>query len=156
MKKILILGIGHWLMGDDSLGPLVIQRLKKMKLPSEVELDEIGPAVIDALPLLENREKVIIVDALKADEPPGTILRIPAEQLLASDKEKLSLHQMNIADVLKLAAQLGYKSETVIIGMVIEEPLAPIEKLSEQIKKNLPSLIKAILKELSSANVKNK
>jgi Ni,Fe-hydrogenase maturation factor len=48
---------------------------------------------------------------------------------------------------------LGYKSETVIIGMVIEEPLAPIEKLSEQIKKNIPSLIKAILKEIKSSRI---
>jgi hydrogenase maturation protease len=153
MKKVLILGIGHWLMGDDSLGPLVIKRLKKMKLPSEVELAEIGPAAIDALPLLENREKVIIVDALKADEPAGTILRIPAEEVLASDKNKLSLHQMNIADVLKLAAQLGYKSETVIIGMVIEEPLAPAEKVSQQIKKNIPSLIKALINEITSKQI---
>jgi hydrogenase maturation protease len=153
MKKILILGIGHWLMGDDSLGPLVIKRLQKMKLPSEVELAEIGPAAIDALPLLENREKVIIVDALKADEPAGTILRIPAEEVLASDKNKLSLHQMNIADVLKLAAQLGYKSETVIIGMVIEEPLAPAEKVSQQIKKNIPSLIKALINEITSKQI---
>jgi hydrogenase maturation protease len=153
MKKFLILGIGHWLMGDDSLGPQVIQQLKNIKLPPDVELAEIGPAVIDALPLMENREKIIIVDALRADEPPGTILRIPAEEALGRNKDKLSLHQMNIVDMLELSAQLGYKSETVIIGMAIEEPISPTEKLSEQIKKNIPSLIRAILKEIKSSKI---
>jgi hydrogenase maturation protease len=153
MKKILILGIGHWLMGDDSLGPQVIQQLKNMKLSPDVELAEIGPAVIDALPLMENRKKIIIVDALRADEPPGAILRIPAEELLARNKDKLSLHQMNIIDVLKLSAQLGHKSETIIIGIVIQEPPLPSDKLSEQIKKNIPSLIRAILKEISSSKI---
>ncbi len=153
MKKILILGIGHWLMGDDSLGPQVIQQLKNMKLSPDVELAEIGPAVIDALPLMGNRKKIIIVDALRADEPLGTILRIPAEELPALNKDRLSLHQMNIVDVLKLAAQLGYKSETVIIGMVIEEPPLPSDRLSAQIKKNLSSLIRAILKEIKSSKI---
>jgi hydrogenase maturation protease len=153
MKKILILGIGHWLMGDDSLGPQVIKQLKNMKLTPDVELAEIGPAVIDALPLMENREKIIIVDALRADEPPGTILRIPAEEALAGDENKLSLHQMNIIDVLKLSAQLGYKSNTVIIGMVIEESPLPSDKLSAKIKKNIPSLIRAILKEIKSSSI---
>lgn len=138
-------------MGDDSLGPQVIQKLRKTKLPPDVELAEIGPAVIDALPLLQNRKKVIIIDALKAEEPPGTILRIPAEDLLQSDKEKLSLHQMNIVDILKLAAQLGTKIEAVIIGLVVEEPLCPKTQLSELFKEKLPSLIQAIRKEINAS-----
>jgi len=111
---------------------------------------------IDALPLLENIDKVIIVDALRAEAPPGSILRLSAEDLAQRDEKKISLHQINIIDVLKLSAQLGYSREIVIIGVAIAEPLSPRGELSHIIKSKLPSLIRLILKEIKPAKAENK
>ena len=43
-KKIVIIGVGNLLMGDDGIGIHVVESLRKEKLPENVRVFEIGRA----------------------------------------------------------------------------------------------------------------
>jgi len=80
-SNTIILGIGNVLKGDDALGPLVCERLKKERIKAEV---------IDAATVPENYiqtiikkapENLIIIDAIDFGAEPGTIKIFDTEQL---------------------------------------------------------------------------
>ena len=74
-KRILIAGIGNLLFSDEGIGAHVIKELSKTELPEQVELVEIGTATFELSRFMEDKDKVIIVDAVISDEAPGTIYK---------------------------------------------------------------------------------
>ena len=68
-----IIGLGNLLRGDDSVGPVIIQKLQKLTLSIPMELYEIG---MDALAILEHligSEPILIIDCAKMGKKPGEI-----------------------------------------------------------------------------------
>lgn len=81
-KKILILGCGNILFGDDGFGPYVAEELRKnYKLPENAGVINAGSAVRSILfdiALSEKKpEKIIIIDAIDAGKTPGEIFELP-------------------------------------------------------------------------------
>jgi hydrogenase maturation protease len=148
-KKILIAGIGNLLFTDEGIGVHVIREMSKLQLPEEVELVEIGTATFELTGWMEGKDKVIIVDALLGDDPPGTIFRLlPADISTEDGKFSASLHQYGVAEALKSAAMTGNKPEVVIIGIVPKDYRSLGTELSVELKKSLPKITQAILKEM--------
>ncbi len=85
MKSILILGVGNISRKDDGIGVHVINYIlgSNINIPPDVDIVEVGSAIYDLLPIINGRRKVVIVDALKTDDIPGTVYRIPSENLKA-------------------------------------------------------------------------
>ncbi len=74
-KNILILGIGNILLKDEGIGVHVVNKLKEMQLPPDVEVMDGGTLGIDLLYYIEGRKKVVVIDTVTAGEPPGTMYR---------------------------------------------------------------------------------
>jgi len=148
-KKILVAGLGNLLLTDEGVGIHVVRELSKRELPDEVELAEIGTAIFELVRLMEGRKKVIIVDALLADEPPGTIYKLTPDDL-KSGKRKLStsLHQFGLMEALQSAAQTGNKPETVILGITPKDYQTFSTELSSELRGSLPKIVETILEEL--------
>ena len=51
--------------------------LTREKQPPGTEVLEVGSAILDALPALRNADRVLVLDAVMADGPPGTVYRLP-------------------------------------------------------------------------------
>jgi hydrogenase maturation protease len=148
-KKILIAGIGNLLFTDEGIGVHVIREMSKLQLPEEVELVEIGTATFELTGWMEGKDKVIIVDALLGDDPPGTVFRLSPADLSAEDgKFSTSLHQYGVVEALKSAAMTGNKPEVVIMGIVPKDYRSLGTELSVELKKSLPKITQAILKEM--------
>ena len=96
-KKILILGIGNILQMDDGIGPHIINYIleSNIQLPDNVDIVDGGTAGYDLLPLLQDRKKIIIVDALKVDDSPGSVYRFKPENILEEERT-FSLHDVGI------------------------------------------------------------
>lgn len=98
---LLVLGLGNVLCGDDGLGPAAVARLERERVPpaNALVLDG-GTLGLSLLPLLEDAGDVILIDAVAAEAPPGTPIRIEGEGLEDAVRERLSVHQVGVADVL--------------------------------------------------------
>lgn len=151
-----ILGCGNLLMGNDGVGLKVIEALHKTELNNLKDLDIVDAGVcgLDLLSLFDDAIKVIIVDAVLANSPPGSVHRIEGKDLLegAEFYPMVSVHDVTITDVLKIGEQIQSLPEIVLIGIEIGSPATEItQEISPDVLKGVDKAIRIIREELSSS-----
>jgi hydrogenase maturation protease len=148
--KIVIIGVGNLLMGDDGIGIHAAEALLHENLPSNVAVFSAETRAFDVLEYMDDSDKAVIVDAYKKGGAPGSIYRFtfdPASDIL-DESMNLSMHDINFIDVLRAGKGI-YKlpAEIVIIGVepdVLECRLGLSDKLNDA----LPEIIEAVKSEL--------
>jgi hydrogenase maturation protease len=73
--RALIVGIGNPYRADDAVGLHAARRLRAACPPSVTVIEHDGEPA-DLLLAWQDAELVIIIDAIAADDPPGTIVRV--------------------------------------------------------------------------------
>ncbi len=95
---VLILGIGNCLMADDGIGVHAARRLAKAPPPGATVVD-VGTDFMSVVPFLEEHSKVLVIDAMDAGRPPGTLYRCRAAAIDAAKGN--SLHEMGVVSMLR-------------------------------------------------------
>ena len=138
---ILVLGIGNILLRDEGVGVHIVRALDGLPLPDGVELFDGGTAGADLLDVISERHKLIVVDALDADVPPGTILKMRPEDLGTDRSGSLSLHEFGIAETLMTARRLNCSpSQVVILAIKPEDTQCGLE-LSPAMQQWMPRIL---------------
>jgi len=146
---ILVLGIGNILLRDEGVGVHTVRAMERTPLPDGVELLDGGTAGADLLDAISERHKVIVVDALDADVPPGTILRLGSDDLAADPSDSVSLHEFGIADTLRMAKHLDCSPRHVTIIAVKPHDTRCGMDASPPMKQRLPRIVEAVLHEIA-------
>ena len=144
-KNTLVLGLGNLLLGDEGVGVHAARALQD-ECCEDVEIQDVGTAILDALPALERADRVIVMDAMKGHGDPGTIYRTPMDQCTGNSCIA-SLHGFDLRSVLTLAG-CETSPEVLVLGVepaVVEWSMA----LSPPVKNALPVLLEAVREELS-------
>jgi hydrogenase maturation protease len=117
---LLVLGLGNVLLEDDGLGVAAVSRLlDRYDVPPGAKVLDGGTLGLSLLPYLEDADAVILVDAVRADGPPGTLVRLDGDDVPAAIATRLSVHQVGVADLLEAARWLGsYPGRVVLLGVV--------------------------------------
>lgn len=146
MRSVLVLGIGNILMSDDGLGVYVVNQMKEsgITLPEGVELVDGGTSGYDLMSVMMNREKIVIVDALKTDDSPGSVYRFTPEYAVESGSS-ISLHEVGIMDVIRMIGVMGFNPEIEIIGIVPEDINTLAISISNSVKESIPKAVDQIL-----------
>jgi hydrogenase maturation protease len=144
----LFVGIGNMLKGDDGVGVYVAQRLADLSLPGDVEVYEAGTSGLELAAVLEERTKVVVVDAIDAGKEPGAVFRLTPEQLRPLRSESMSLHQAHLLDALEETALLDRApAEVIILAVQVERVVTEIG-LSPSMEQALPRILELSSKEL--------
>ena len=142
--KVIVCGIGNTLLQDEGVGVHLVRELKKLPLPASVELIEAGTMLLDYLFELREARQVILIDAMKADGPPGSIYLLDAKELLQDEVDHpLSLHQVGAAEILRIMALESNPPPCLVIGV---EP-ASLEwglELSDTLRAKLPEILRVV------------
>jgi hydrogenase maturation protease len=138
--------MGNLLCRDEGVGVHVVQEMKKMKLPEHLELLDIGTSTMDLIYSLNGVGKLIVIDAMKAGEAPGTIYRCSPEDLLPKEESPISLHEIGLLETLSMAQKKGMKIEAKIIGVEPKVMGWGLE-LSKEVRNSIPLVIEAVLRE---------
>ncbi|NWG01071.1 MAG: hydrogenase maturation protease, partial [Thermoanaerobaculaceae bacterium] len=101
MRRILIIGFGNSLQGDDGVGPAVVARLAACPLPPGVRVVEGGTDSLRLPQLWEGEEEVWVVDAVTSGATPGTLPRVGHEQLLQEPQHHASAHTLSLPESLR-------------------------------------------------------
>ena len=118
MGRMLIIGFGNLLMGDDGAGVHLIQKLTNQALPPQVELLDGGVCSFAALGELQSASMAILVDSMTGGGKPGDIYRLTADQLGCGPPTKaLSVHDFSLLDSLRVAQQTGTLPPVIIYGI---------------------------------------
>ena len=145
--KILILGIGNLILRDEWVCVHAVRELEERDLPSHVEVIDGGTYLMDLLSVIQEAERIIVIDALKGGGEPGTIYRVIPDDLMAESERALSLHQVGLLETLGMVKQLGGEPEVVIIGVEPKEISWGME-LTPEVEAKLPKVIEMVLGEL--------
>ena len=149
-QRVLILGVGNLLMGDEGIGVHAVRELSKRALPSHVDVVDGGTAGLEILGLMEGYGRVVIIDAVDAGLEPGSVLRFGPQDVTPEDVDlPLSLHQQKVLRVLELADYLGRDLAPIVIYGMQPEAMGWSTELSPAVQARLDSLLDAIEKELS-------
>jgi hydrogenase maturation protease len=148
----LVLALGNPLMGDDGIGVRVVEELRGWELPSGVALADGGTTGLALVGLMEEYQRVIVVDAADMGQPPGCVRKFaPSEVQFRTTGDILSLHQVGFGEALTFAEALGVSlPELTIIG-VQPKRTAIGEELSPEVERAVPECIRILLDELNCA-----
>jgi len=113
-----VIGVGSLLLSDEGIGVHVVRELDRRNVLPGTEFVDGGVAGAGLLGLIEGQEKVVLIDAVAAPLPPGTVLRLLPEDLRRSGGVKASLHDLNLADALDLMRLRETLPEMLILGIV--------------------------------------
>ena len=150
--RTLVLGLGNPLMGDDGIGLVALQQLRERRLPSGVELVDGGTWGMNLLHIIEGADTVILLDAIRAGGAPGAVIELEGDAVPRRLALKLSPHQIDLAEVLALAALRGTVPPRLLaIGLepdVVEMSTA----LSPAVEAALPALLARVALRLSAVS----
>jgi len=160
-KRVLILGVGNVLFGDDGFGPAAADYLlNNCDVPDEVHVMDVGTGAGDILFTVglspKRPRRIIILDAVDVKKKPGEIFRLSINDLPANKLTDFSLHlfpsanllkelrdQMNV-DIVILACQAEHIPDSVSMG------------LSESVRKALPKAARMALQLAQTSNSERK
>jgi len=148
-RHIVVLGVGNLLLSDEGVGVHVANKMMEMDLPDGVEVVEGGTDGFRLMNVVTKADRLIVVDAVKAGEAPGSIYRFDIKDAPSSpDAYKTSVHQIGILEVVHLAELVGKTPETTIIG-VEPKSLDMSMELSPEVRAKLPKIIEVIFEEIN-------
>lgn len=147
MSMTLVLGLGNQLLGDEGVGVHAAEELLRGPLPSGVVVLDVGTAVLDALPAMEAAERIVVVDAVRADRAPGTVYRVPFDEMRRPQVIG-SVHGFDLSRALALSGRTD-EPEVVVIGVEPETIDWSLE-LSPPVQEAMPAVLEAIRAEVGA------
>jgi hydrogenase maturation protease len=150
-RRVVVLGVGNLLLSDEGVGVHVANKLMAMELPAGVRVVEGGTDGFRLMNVVTEADRLIIVDAVKGGEAPGSIYRFDIKDAPTyPDAYKTSVHQIGILEVVHLSELVGKTPETTIIG-VEPKSLDMGMTLSPEVEAKLPRIIELIFKEIEQS-----
>ena len=119
-KKVVILGVGNLLLSDEGIGIHAVKELSKRDYPENIEIYDAGTLGLLSGPLFENRDLLIVIDAVDTAGEPGDVMIFDKEDIMLSRIPiKLSPHQTGIQETLFISELRGECPEDVkFIGVI--------------------------------------
>ena len=131
--EVVIVGCGNLLRGDDAAGPILVRKLADRALPSGIRLIDGGTAGMDVAFAMRGARRAIVIDASALGVVPGTIHRVPGEELVDLTPPQGNLHSFRWDQALGFAQWLlkeDYPQEVTVWliegeNFTVGEPLTP-------------------------------
>jgi hydrogenase maturation protease len=145
-NKILILGIGNILMGDEGVGVHVVNSLEKAALPADIELLDGGVGSFLLLEPMQNAERVILIDATIDGQKAGSVRRLQPK--FSTDyPTTLTAHDIGLKDLLDAFYLMGRTPDVTLFAISIP-PLQDMHmELSPELTAVVPQVAQMVLEE---------
>ena len=150
-NKVLILGIGNVLMGDEGSGVRVVNALEEAALPQGVECLDGGTGSFLLLEPMQNAEKVILIDATIDGKPAGTIRRL-RPKYSADYPPTLTAHDIGLKDLLDAYYLMGRDAPEVSLYAISIPPLRDMTMdMSPELEEIIPLATELVSAEARAA-----
>jgi hydrogenase maturation protease len=153
--NITILGIGNILLTDEGFGVRVVEKLyDEYEFPDNVSLVDGGVLGINLLGVIAEAKHLIVVDAVKNKQPPGTLYRLEKDELPERILLKNSLHQTDFLETLTLCQAIDKVPETtVVLGVEPEDILTHSVDMTPTVAARVDEMMDLVLRELDHLGV---
>lgn len=150
----LLLGVGNLLLSDEGVGVRTIEALEqRFSFPDGVVLQDGGTSGMELLEVMASRDLIVVIDAVQSDSEAGSLFILEDNDVPAYFTERLSPHQLGLADVL-MALQMTdeFPRKLVLLGI---EPasLAPGMVLSPVVARAMEAAITQVIRILNNHGI---
>lgn len=158
-KAITVIGMGNPLLGDDSVGLLIVDDLIKAhaKTLHEVDFQKNYSGGMDLLDNLIDKEKAVIVDCIKTgSKPPGYCHEFTIEDIEEITQPRIAdAHSLDLLTVLEMGERCGFSipKEIIIYGIEGTEFLEFCEKPTPAVKRGIQRTVEKITEKLYTWNI---
>jgi hydrogenase maturation protease len=154
--KIVVIGIGQTLRGDDAAGLEAVRRWRACYPATasrpELDVEASGLPGLGLLDLLSGADAAVLVDAVRSCAPVGFIHRLDPDGLAAFTSGAQSAHGWGVAETLALAQELNLPAHAIRVRIVgIESGQVELGcSLSPEIEQAMPSICETLESEIQS------
>ena len=160
LHRILVLGLGNPIRGDDGVGWRVIEAVKDnlvkafgkplQGLRENVEVDALAGGGLNLMERLVDYDRAILVDAMQSGKEPGSVWVFPLEALDNPSAGHLgSTHETNLLTALEVGRRLGANLPPVGGVMVVAIEAQPVfefsEELSPPVARAVPEAVEKVM-----------
>ncbi len=145
---MLIVGLGNILLCDEGVGVHVVNTLREKNYFPDFELVDGGVAGFTLLNILEGHKRAVIVDAVSAPLPAGTVIKLFPHEIAKTMGQKYSLHDFTFRDVLDLMKIRGTEPEMMILGIVPHDISSFRIGLSKPLQEKFDEILEKVKKEI--------
>jgi len=144
--QTLLLGLGNLLFRDEGLGIRALERLlERYRLPPAVQPLDGGVMGLELLNYLDDAERVLVIDAVRTGQPPGSLVRLADAEIPKALSLKMSMHQVNFQEALALGQLRGKQPAQLLVCGMEPELLEAGTELSATVAARLDSLVAAVI-----------
>jgi hydrogenase maturation protease len=147
--RILILGIGNLLMGDEAIGIHVVRELQDLDRRPDVDVVDGGTGGFHLLEYFQTYDRLILVDAAADGASPGTV-RLIRPRFSKDFPPTLTAHEIGLKDLLNAAQLLDAQPEIRLVTISIGEVPGARLELSAAIKAAIPEAARLVREQLST------
>jgi hydrogenase maturation protease len=145
-----LLGLGSILMQDEGVGVHAVRSIQEQYDIPGLEIIDGGTCGLDLLPYIENRDRLLVVDAVNFGKEPGHMGVLRNDEVPAFFGVKASLHHLGLVDVLATAQLLDISPREICLMGIQPQNLTLGLELSELIQAKLEILVDQIIKQLEA------
>ncbi len=147
--KTLLIGLGNLIMGDEGIGVQAINAIRqRYSFEPPVEVVDGGTLGLDLLLYFEQRDAVVIVDAVNFGKEPGYIGLLRDDEVPAQINTKLTVHHIGLSDILSSLKLLGKSPKRITLVGIQPESIEFSLNLSSTLKARFQELIETTIKEI--------
>ncbi|MBQ3033022.1 MAG: HyaD/HybD family hydrogenase maturation endopeptidase [Deferribacterales bacterium] len=145
MKKVVVMGIGNYILSDEGIGVHVVKAIENEPWPENVEIFDCGTLGILASYKIAEADVLIAIDAIVSKEEPGSVKVFDKEDIMLSKvPAKVSPHQIGFQETLLHAQLRGDCPEVVKLIGVVPESYDTSTELSDACKAALPKIVEIV------------
>jgi hydrogenase maturation protease len=152
--KVLVLGVGNYLMGDEGVGVHIIYEMEEMDLPDYVDVLDGGTGGFFLMNYFDVYPVVIFLDATMDGKPAGTISTI-RPKFAADFPTALSVHDVGLKDMIEAIYIQDTIPDIHLVTISVDDILPMTLELSKEVEASVPKAIAEILR-LAEANKPSK
>jgi hydrogenase maturation protease len=142
--RVLVLGIGNLLMGDEGVGVHAIRTLEGAGLPEDVTIIDGGTGGFHLLSYFSDYDPLILIDATMDGQPAGTVSVL--EPRRASDFPRaLTAHDIGLRDLIEAAVLTGPLPRIWLVTVSIPEMQPMQARLSPALADSLPAVVERVV-----------
>jgi len=136
-------------MQDEGVGVHAVQYIQAhYDIPPDLEIVDGGTIGLGLLPYIENRDRVLLVDAVNFRKDPGHIAILENQEIPALFGTKDSLHHLGLMDVLAAAQLLEVSPQEICLIGIQPQTLETGLELTALLQGKMPLLVDKIIAKL--------
>lgn len=154
MNKTILLGVGNILYKDEGVGVYAALFIEKnYTFYPPIDIADGATLGFQLMTYFQDYENVIILDTVSIEDTPGSLYRLPAQELLGLGMYRKTAHEVEIVEMLEICSLLEKMAEVTIVGIVPQDIESVAIGLTSAVETPFNAFIELILAEIKKLGI---